>query len=119
MMVQEPPSEYGISVRQLISQQNKLIQSLNKQSETANTILKRIADKVETKVETIDTNLSDALERIDFLKADLLSQKTVVLKSLSRLEGKGEEALLKEEGNINIALLKQLRKQGTSPHKSK
>lgn len=115
--MKESELPYGNSISQLIHQQNKLIISLNNQSETANSILKRISDNVELKIEMIDSNLADAVDRIDYLKVDLLSQKSVILKSLERLEGKKPGTLVKEEGSINVSLLKELKKQGSLPLK--
>lgn len=99
--------DQDISVRYLIAQQNKLIVSMNKQAETANEILKRMADNVEKKVTEIDTNLIDALGRVDSLKLDLYSGRMVLLQSLARLENKPENSLLAEADNIIAALLDQ------------
>ena len=104
----------------LIKQQNKLIASLNKQSETCNTILQRLSENVEKKVEAIDANLNDALGRVDSLKYDLYSGRKVVLQSLARLEKKPVNHLLNEADSIIASLMQeQSNKQNTLPGKGK
>src|SRR5436190_7010522 len=80
---------------------NVLIELMKRQ----NIILEKQTSNVESKVDNIETNLNDALGRVDSLKFDLQSQRDVVLRSLARLEKKPEDALLKEADNIIVGLL--------------
>jgi hypothetical protein len=107
-VIQEPEPKYGDQMSRLLVQQNRLIDSMNQQSTTANTILARLADNAETKVESIDLSLADALARIDSLRIDVTSGRSVILKSLARLEKKPELSLQKEADNINASLLQEL-----------
>ncbi len=117
-VIQEPEPEYGNVTERLLTQQNKLIDSMNKQSEVANSILNHLANNVESKVEVIDSNLNDALGRIESLKLDLRSGRNVVLKSLARLEKRTENSLVKEADSIILALMQeQSRKQNKKPGK--
>lgn len=110
----------SVTIESLMQQQNKLINSLNRQSELSSTILQRMADNVEKKVESIDINLNDALGRVDSLKLDLYSGRMVVLQSLARLEKKPVNSLLAEADNIIAAYLNEhLQKQGTKGGKRK
>ena len=93
----------------LVAQQNKLIEVLNTQAGTANEILRRIADNVEVKVENISANLTDVLGRVDSLKLDVVSGRTVVLQSLARLEKKKPNALIEEGDNIIAGLMQSPR----------
>jgi hypothetical protein len=110
-VMNEPQEQYGNSLSLLIQQQNKLIGSLNKQSETANAILKKLSESVVDKVENVDINLNDALARIDSLKMDVYSGRQVILQSLARLEKKPVNALLSEADNITISILSQQKKK--------
>ncbi len=105
-IVNEPEPEYGNLAERLMAQQNKLIDSMNQQSTTANTILARLADNVETKVLSIDLSLADALARIESLTINMSSGRSVILKSLARLEKKPEHALQQEADSINASLLR-------------
>jgi hypothetical protein len=97
----------------LIHHQSKILEVLQIQSETANKILHRLATNVEEKIVTIDSNLKDVQGRVDSLKLDVYSGRTVVLRSLARLEKKPENTLLKEADNIIVGLLEeQTNKQG-------
>ncbi|MBE2229972.1 MAG: hypothetical protein IAE96_04930 [Chitinophagaceae bacterium] len=107
-IVQEPVRAYEDPMNRLLVQQNKLIDSMNQQSTTANTILARLADNVETKVESIDLSLADALARIESLTINVTSGRSVILKSLARIENKPELELQKEADNINAFLLQEL-----------
>lgn len=119
-MVNEENEKYGITVDQLFAQQNKLLISLNKQSETANNILERMANTVEKKVDQVDINLTDALGRIDSLKLDLYSGRKVVLQSLARLEKKPVNSLLTEADSITAAILgRQKQTQSKNAEKGK
>lgn len=106
-----------VNLQTLIIQQNKLIVSMNRQSETANAILQRLTDNVEGKIAQIDTNLIDALGRVDSLKFDVYSGRQVVLESLARLEGKSEKSLLKRADSIVISLMDQQKQQNKSAGK--
>jgi hypothetical protein len=118
-LIEEDIPEYGLTFKSIMNQQNKLIISLNKQSETANEILRRLADNVEKRVDKIDVNLIDALGRMDSLKMDIYSERMVVLQSLARLEKKPENSLLSEADNIISSMLEQQqKKQGNTPGKS-
>lgn len=107
IILQEPEPEYGSMAERLIAQQNKLIDSMNQQSTTANTILARLAENVETRVQDIDINLNDALARIEALTINVSSGRNVILKSLARLEKKPEHTLQIEADNINASLLQE------------
>lgn len=105
---EEPVPVYGDPMSRLLVQQNRLIDSMNQQSTTANKILVRLADNVETKVESIDLSLADALARIESLTINVTSGRSVILKSLARLEKKPEQTLQKEADSINASLLQEL-----------
>jgi hypothetical protein len=106
-IVEEPAAEYDGVYKKLIVQQNKLIDSMNQLSATSNRILSKMADSVETKVDILDLNLTDALARIESLSMNMKSGRHVVLKSLARLEGKPEGQLLAEADSINASLLRE------------
>jgi transcriptional regulator with XRE-family HTH domain len=76
-----------------------------------NTILERQTKNVEEKVETIDSNLRGAFGRLDSLKLELHSGKTIVLQSLARLEKKPVNSLLKEADSIVQSYLAEQNEQ--------
>jgi hypothetical protein len=110
--VQEYPGAFGQKTPELLT---VLVELMKRQ----NHILERQLENVELKVERIDTNLDDALGRVESLKLDLISGRIVVLKSLARLEKKNPDTLLKEADNTKLELLKAQTRQSKSAGKGK
>lgn len=71
---------------------------------TTNKILERQEKDIVQKIERIDTNLSQVSAQAESLKFDLVSGRMVVLQSLARIEGAGENHLLKQADNIRADL---------------
>ncbi len=71
----------------LMKQQNRLM-------EIQNMILKDHTEQVKDKIAEVDLNLKQVVGKAESLQYDLISGREIVLQSLARLEGKGEDELL-------------------------
>lgn len=91
---------------------DKMMSVLVELMQRQNHILDRQTRNVEEKVERIDANLTGALSQVDSLTLLVRSRSEVVMESLSRLEKKPSDHLLKEAGNKAAAILRLSEKQG-------
>lgn len=83
-----------------------LVQELVTLSRTTNRILNQQTQDLADKIKKIDSNLSLVSAQGEILKVDIESSRTVMLKSLARIEGKKPGQLLDEADSIKISLLR-------------
>lgn len=82
-----------------------LLHKLITVSDTTNRILERQEKDIVDKIQTIDANLNLVTVQAESIKLDVESARSVVLKSLARLEKKKEDQLVNEADSIKTGLL--------------
>lgn len=68
-------------------------------------VIQEQKEGVVDKVEQIDSNLKDVEAQAESLKLDLVSGHQTILRSLSRLEGKPVDYLVKEAGSTRVKMV--------------